>query len=289
MNRAWFYIYYPFMEVKRKFLSMKYLTALILIVFINILYTVSLRRFSSFTGYGVTPWLFPFLISVGFYSLIYFALFVYFYSDAPFIQTNTMYQMIRCGRVKWGVLQIEKIILSSFVFNLISFLISAAVLLPYVSLESGWGKVIYTLARTDAGRNYSISMSFPYDFIRSHTPVQLLMMTMVILWLAGSFIGLMMFAVNLWAGHIVSVICSSIAVVSPLIMDNFVSVWRPLAMHFSPLSWTRITEIGQYKFGIPRLPSLMYIITMYVILCVIFGMAAIIKLKNVDLKWSSEE
>ncbi len=289
MGRVWFYMYYPLMEVKKKMLSTKYLAAVIVLTFINVLQVVTLRRFSSMVGYSATPWIFPFMISAGFYSLLYFALYIYFYSDAPFVQAHTMYQMIRCGRIKWGILQIENIIFSSFVFNGVGFLISAAVMFPYISLESGWGKVIYTLARTDAGRNYNISIFIPYDILRKYTPLQFLCLTLLILWLAGSFMGLMMFAVSLWLGQTAALVFSSVLVVLPIIMDDFVSAWRPYMMHLSPLSWTRMTEIGQYRYGIPLQPTITYILGTYIILCILCSAAALVKLKNVDLKWSNEE
>lgn len=99
-----------------------------------------------------------------------------------------MYQMIRCGRIKWGVIQIEKIVINSFIYNVQSFLVSIVVMLPYICLDSEWGNVIYTLSRTDAGREYGISMGFSYDVIgqNSFTSNGI---TMLILWLAGSYIG----------------------------------------------------------------------------------------------------
>ena len=155
--------------------------------------------------------------------------------------------------------------------------------------EDGWGKVIYTLSRTDAGTSYNISINFPYDVVGKYTPLQVLKLTMLILWLAGSCIGLLMFALSLWWGRVVALIGASIWVILPIILDNYTGVWRPLATHFSPISWTRISEIGQFRYGIPRLPSLKFILSAYIILCVIFSLAALFKLRTVDLKWSNEE
>lgn len=289
MSDIWLFLYYPFMEAKRKLFTARYLAVVILIGFICILNTVTLRRFSYLTGYSITPCFFPFLVSSNFYNLIYFALYIYFFSDAPFVQENTMYQMIRCGRIKWGVIQIEKIVINSFIYNVQSFLVSIVVMLPYICLDSEWGNVIYTLSRTDAGREYGISMGFSYDVIGQKSPLQVMALTMLILWLAGSYIGLSMFALSLWFGRTTALFVSSIWVILPITLDNYTGVWRPLATHFSPVSWTRISEIGQFRYGIPRLPSLKFILSAYIILCVIFSIAALFKLRTVDLRWSNEE
>ena len=50
MGRVWFYMYYPLMEVKKKMLSTKYLAAVIVLTFINVLQVVTLRRFSYMVG-----------------------------------------------------------------------------------------------------------------------------------------------------------------------------------------------------------------------------------------------
>lgn len=289
MDKAWLYIYFPLAEVKRKILSIKYLSVMMIIAFLNVLYTITLRKFSYLTGYAITPYFFPFLVSISFYNMIFFALYIYFFSDAPFVQRNTIYQMIRCGRTRWGIIQLEKIFLSNFIFNLSSFFLSIMVLLPYISFEKGWGKVIYTLSRTNMGESYKISISFMYDIIGKYTPLQFMALTMIILWLAGSAIGIMMFSLSLFVGRITTLICVSIFVVLPIVLDDFPIVLRPLAIYFSPISWTRITEIGQFKYGIPRLPSLIFILSAYIIMCILFSAAALIRLRTIDLKWSSEE
>ena len=289
MTNIWLFLYYPLLEAKRKLFSMKYLTVIIITGFMCVLYTISLRKFSYLIGYSITPWFYPFLISINFYNLIYFALFIYFFSDAPFFQRNTIYQMIRCGRIKWGLIQIRKILMSSFIYIISGILVSVMVMFPYVRLDSGWGNVIYTLSRTDAWKNYEVSLSFNYDIIVQKSPLQMMILTTIILWLAGTCIGLLMFALSLWIGRMFALFVSTIWVILPIILDNYAGVWRPLAIHFSPISWTRITEIGQFKYGIPRLPSLIFILSAYIMMCVIFSIAALIKLRTIDLKWSSEE
>lgn len=267
MDKAWLYIYYPLMEIKRKIFSIKYLSAMMLIVFIGILYTVTIRKFSYLTGYSITALFFSLLISINFYNLIYFALYIYLFSDAPFVQHNTVYQIIRCGRVKWGIIQLEKIFLSSCCFNIISFILSVVILTPHVSFEDGWGKVIYTLSRTDAGTSYNISINFPYDVVGKYTPLQVLKLTMLILWLAGSCIGLLMFALSLWWGRVAALIGASIWVILPIILDNYTGVWRPLATLFTHILDTyfrnRAIQIWNTKAAVIKI----YIIGLHNLMC----------------------
>ena len=289
MGDKWLYLYYPWMQVKRKIFSIKYLTIILLIGFISVLYTANLRKMCYLTGSAVAPWLLPFFLSLNFYSMIYCALYMYFYSDAPFIQRNSMYHVIRCGRVKWGIVQIESIAIGSLIFNVVSFIVSIAVLVPYVDFETGWGKILYTLSRTDAWRSYEIAFNVPYDVIGKYTPLQVMTLTLLLLWLAGNCIGLMMFAVSLWLGRNAAVICGSAWCVLPMILEDYISVWAPFMTHFSPLSWIQVLDIGRFEYNLPVLPELRYILIADVVLCVLFSAATLIKLRTIDLKWSSEE
>lgn len=289
MTNLWFYIYYPFIEVKKQFFSVKYGTIVIILFFLNTLKLGPIRKMAYAIGYSVNPWVFPFVISGCFYNLVYFALFMYFYSDAPFLKPNTMYQMIRCGRMKWGVLQIIKIIFESFIFNMAAVVISIFSLFPRISFEAGWGSIVYTLSRTNARELYKISLEFPYEIIRTYEPIMLILLMLLILWLAGCFVGLLMFSASLWFGRIWAVIVTSTFVVMPMIFDDFLGVLRPFAMHFVPILWTRVTEIGRFKFGVPKQPLLPYILTAYTILCIFLGCAAIFKIRKIDLKWGNEE
>lgn len=63
MSDIWLFLYYPFMEAKRKLFTARYLAVVILIGFICILNTVTLRRFSYLTGYSITALVF-FLFSI---------------------------------------------------------------------------------------------------------------------------------------------------------------------------------------------------------------------------------
>ena len=77
MGDKWLYLYYPWMQVKRKIFSIKYLTIILLIGFISVLYTANLRKMCYLTGSAVAPWLLPFFLSLNFYSMIYCALIAY--------------------------------------------------------------------------------------------------------------------------------------------------------------------------------------------------------------------
>ena len=81
MGDKWLYLYYPWMQVKRKIFSIKYLTIILLIGFISVLYTANLRKMCYLTGSAVAPWLLPFFLSLNFYSMIYCALYCLLYTS----------------------------------------------------------------------------------------------------------------------------------------------------------------------------------------------------------------
>lgn len=44
MGDKWLYLYYPWIQAKRKIFSVKYLTIILLVGFISVLYTANLRK-----------------------------------------------------------------------------------------------------------------------------------------------------------------------------------------------------------------------------------------------------
>ena len=81
----------------------------------------------------------------------------------------TMYQVVRTGRVRWALGQIGTIVLSSYIFVLIAIGMTGGLLLPNITLDEGWGKVLYTLSMTGTSDGLDIPFGIPYEIISQYT------------------------------------------------------------------------------------------------------------------------
>lgn len=99
------------------------------------------------TGIRTNPLIFPFFSNDPVKQLILLAGIVFLFSDAPFINKNQPYIIIRSKRIPWVMGQILYIVIASAVYFLFLMSVSILVLLPQGTfITNGWGKIINTLS-----------------------------------------------------------------------------------------------------------------------------------------------
>lgn len=69
-----------------------------------------LKQISNITGYGISPWGYPLLLSNVFFAVLFLGSAVYVFSDIPDGGKESMFHYIRLGRIKWGIVQLITIV-----------------------------------------------------------------------------------------------------------------------------------------------------------------------------------
>lgn len=106
------------------------------------------------TGYKVTPYLLPFLLDEGSAVMMLFLGVVLLFCDAPFIEDEQPYIMLRSGRRIWFIGQMLYIVVASVLYLIVLYFISVLVLLPHIEWSAEWGKLLSTFSQTSAaGQN----------------------------------------------------------------------------------------------------------------------------------------
>lgn len=151
------------------------------------------------------------------YSLLMILLgLILLFCDAPFMESEQPYIIMRSGREIWTAGQILYIVLSSAIFFAIVELLTILLLLPNLSYENDWGKVINSFAQNGASR-YGVVFSFDYTIVSSFNPLQAMVIELLLCWLMGMFIGLLMFVLNLAISRSAGVIAAAAFAVFPLL------------------------------------------------------------------------
>lgn len=272
----------------RKFFRLKTAVLMILLLFIVHMFLTPLKQFSTQVDVKVSPWVFPFLISEDYFSFIFLCGAAYFFSDVPFMQYGEMYRIVRTGRKRWAMEQIGAIVLNSFQFVVSGIVLSMVVLIPQVSVEMDWGRVLHTIAITDAGDMGQFLFAVPYEILVRYSVIELILITITVGGLVVSFVGLLMFAVGLLFSRIYA-ICAAMVIFSMpfLVMSASYLVQRNLA-YISPAFWIRITQIGSEHFGI-YFPDLQYVVVILLLLCLSLVLLIVWRVRNVDFQWNHEE
>lgn len=244
-------------------------------------------------NYPISWCIFPFYMSsFGILSIFYFGI-VYIHSDVPFMQHMNMYQVIRTGRGRWAMGQIGSILVRSF-FAVIVFAIAAV--LPFagnIEFSAEWGKMIKTLASQRADEGFGtgqiLDFRFHYQILGEYSPVQLMVITILVCTLICTFLGVLMFMISLYAGKMIAVAGALMSAIALFIVENIYGEGKLIAAHFVPTYWAEVALSATPVSGRYRLPSLSYIFTFLIAAIVAMSVIIYRKVKRVEFNWENED
>lgn len=254
-----------------------YILALLLLMFLNI-FLAPVRRAASFVELPVSAWVFPFLMSNYYFLMIIMFGFVLFLCDAPFIDSEQAYLIIRSGKKTWLKGQLLYICLASAVYFLFVFLVSVILLLPNITFSADWGKLLRTLSQTDLSQQFEVSLGISYKIIRLYHPAAAMGISALMAWLVGVLFGVLLFVLNAFFSRAVGVI-----VTSGLVLLEIFARSNPYRItYFSPVSWASLTILDTE--GISKYPSLSYAIVCTLLLILILSAVSLQWAKKRDIK-----
>lgn len=127
---------------------------------------------------------------------------IYINSDIPYMQHSNMYQIIRTGRISWALGQLGGTFFRSFILVVFTAFCSIVSLLPQIEWSLQWGKLIHTIAMTNAAIQYNLKYVFYYQILGKYSPLQLMIITIVICTFISMFLSSLMFMISLYFNHI---------------------------------------------------------------------------------------
>lgn len=243
--------------------------AIILILLIHY-YTKEIVEFSRQIDVEVSPWLFPFLFSQKYVKLLFLFPLLLLFCDAPFIDENQPYVIARSGRTSWSIGQISYIVIGSALYFLFLMILTIIINLFYIQFTFEWGKVLGTLANTNAGQIADIKMVISRTITHYFTPIQAMWFAFLLSWLAGVFLGLLIYVVNSLSNtRIFGVLATSFFLVFDATITDYYELYR-----FSPVSWSSIDRIDIE--GLTQMPSITYIYIAFAVLIIGLILSAIL-------------
>lgn len=227
--------------------------------------TAPVLSFSRQLGIPVSPWIFPFLYGQGYVKLLFFFPLLLLYCDAPFVDENQPYIIARSGRTAWALGEIGYIVVSSALYFLFLLLLSMMMLLPNLQYTDDWGKVLGTLSKTSAYTVLGNKIFISSQIIDYFTPPQAMWFTFFLSWLAGIFLGLLVYMLNsLTNTRVLGVLAASFF----LVLDAAAKGPNPLRW-FSPVSWCALDRID--IGGVSQNPTITYIYLAFAVLILLLA------------------
>ncbi|HBA96850.1 MAG TPA: hypothetical protein DCZ23_01955 [Lachnospiraceae bacterium] len=176
-------------------------------------YNMPVRRFVQEMDYPVSWCVFPFILTASTYLFVFWFGVIYVNSDIPFLQHAGMYQIMRTGRRVWVVGQIGAVIVRSITIVCIAALCTVISLFPRIEFTNDWGKLLRTMALPGEVNRLAFRYDIYYDALVEYTPVQLMMLTLLIGILASAFMGILMFLICLYTNKVTAVVVTSAFVI----------------------------------------------------------------------------
>lgn len=254
-----------------------YILGLLILMFLNIM-LAPVRNAATSVNLPVSVWVFPFLLS-DYYSLMLIMFgFVLFLCDAPFIDSEQAYLIIRSGKKAWVKGQLLYICLASAVYFLFVFVAGAVLLLPNLSFDAEWGKLLQTLAQTDMNRQFNISLGVSYKIIRLYNPIVATLASYFMAWLVGVFLGVLLFVLNAYFSRAIGVIVTSGLVLFEIFCLNSPFIFT----YFSPVSWVSLAILDTQS--ISKYPSFVYAVTVTLALIILLSLISFLWIRKKDIK-----
>lgn len=236
------------------------------------------------TGIKTNPLIFPFFSSDPVKQLILLAGIVFLFSDAPFINKNQPYIILRSKRISWVLGQILYIVMASAIYFLFLMLVSILVLLPYATFATnGWGKIIHTLAQTDAGAQIKLQFGITKEITTFYSPFEAFGLSFLLHWGAACFLGLILFVINLNFNRMLGLVGGGVILFFDLLVTNMLS---PTFYHFSPVSLSRLSVLD--PMGVSLFPNLTYPFVFFSVSIVVLSALLIVSIKKVSIEITPE-
>lgn len=228
-----------------------------------------LYSFCAQYAIGVSPGLFSFLMSDAHVVLIVSLGALLLFCDAPFIDLEHPYIILRSGKRKWAVGQITYIAISSAVFTMYLFLLTLLLLLPYLEFGKEWGKAIGTLVLTGAGMDFNVTIPFGQYIYFGYSPVAAVLLSLFLCFSVVFFLGILMFYLNLRINRMTGSITGAMLILWQLVIPKT----NTNLIRYSPISWMKLEEID--RNGTTVYPNLIYV------LVVLYGMAILLAVLSI--------
>lgn len=213
--------------------------------------------------------------------IIYLRLQLPWTSDLATSSISGMYHAIRVGRQKWGLGQIGGIFFRSLIMVLITIACTILVLLPKVEWSNEWGKLLRTAATTNALSEYQSSVLIYYDIFSEYTPIELILLEILLCTLICTFVGVLMFLFSLYINKIIAIALFPVLNMHPLICYKLA--------RFVPTVWAELARIATVDHTYYWLPSLSYMVVFLLVGITIMTGLIMHKIRYMQFNWENED
>ena len=214
---------------------------------------------------------------------------VYLFSNAPYLNRNGMYQMIRQGKYKWLLSQLGSIILSGFSFTAVLFFTGWIRMLPHMDWTLSWGRMMKTLAVTNAASQLNVTFVLKPSFMQSMEAWHAGLLAFMLDSFVFILIGFLLLAIGLLFNRMAALIFTGILAIVPFVANSW-NLSRHLMINlFSPVSWLQTGLFYTENMMYAEMPPVLWIWGMLAAYLALAVFLALLGVKRNHFQWNGEE
>lgn len=214
---------------------------------------------------------------------------VYLFSNAPYLNRNGMYQMIRQGKYKWLLSQLGSIILSGFSFTAVLFFTGWIRMLPHMDWTLSWRRMMKTLAVTNAASQLNVTFVLKPSFMQSMEAWQAGLLAFMLDSFVFILIGFLILAIGLLFNRMAALIFTGILAIVPFVTNSW-NLSRHLMINlFSPVSWLQTGLFYTENMTYAEMPPVLWIWGMLAVYLALAVFLALLGIKRNYFQWNGEE
>ena len=263
-------------NIKNRLYSFRFFTVAFMLVFILDLYLGDFRNNIHTMGVRANMAVLPFLQTSNFFMKLVLLCVVYFYSDAPFMEKDQLFSLMRLGKVRWGRRNLSYIVGSAFVLSGLLTVLSILEILPVGKFSTTWDAAYKTLSLT--GGDGLLGFAVEYQIMKNYSPAELMLLTFAVDGMVFAVVGMVMYALSLMGCRTLAAATGVLITFLPSI-DNQISV---SLVYFSPSSWL---DCENWRVGYDNtIPDLAYILVALCFSIFLLGVLCQARVKHMEWK-----
>ncbi|UUX34344.1 hypothetical protein [Fundicoccus culcitae] len=184
--------------------------------------------------------LLPFLTESRYGKILFILPIFILFADAPFIDNNQIFLIMRSNRKNWILSQALYIFITSLCYVLCLAVLSCIFFVPRLDFTNEWGSVLHTLAKTDIRFQLNVLVNFPRKIIDYFSPYQAMFFSLILQTLVINLLGLIIMLINIWSSHryLGMFFAATLLMFDALIYSSGILTW------VSPITWMQLSSIN---------------------------------------------
>ena len=224
--------------------STRVISVLVLMMAFTFAVVHPISYFCKDVGVNAHPFVFTHFTNDYICQLVIASAVVVLFSDAPFESDAQAFIITRAGRVPWALGMCLYVFVISFVYVSMLCIVSTLASLPRLDFQCGWGKALGTLARTNAGAQYELTLYISDYIIGAYAPAKAMCTSFLLEWSCCVWLGMIIYLFNSVCHNPLGCFVAAGFVFLDITVAN---EWTPWFYRISPLTMVQLDSISSSR------------------------------------------